>query len=326
MQLRTPIISLFVSTCALAATGCGGPETAQSQQALETTCRRAPYPIILAHGMAGWERIGPINYFFQVAADLRARGETVIESQVPPFASSAKRAAYLAGFVDEALSDSGACKVNIIAHSQGGLDARYLISSMGYGDRVGALMTVSTPHRGSPVADVALGLLPGFSYDVINAILGTLWSATIPPGDPRLQESLTQLSRPNMRDKFNPANLDDRRVKYYSVAGRSFGRSGTSECADGVWSNSWRVDVLDPLLAVTDPVFVLTSPNPLLPIINDGLVTIDSARWGTFLGCVPADHLDEIGQIGDLYPDLISGFDHKDLYRRLVAELHHAGL
>ena len=325
MTIRT---SMIVSLCALfGAGGCGQPEEDLGETtAALTSCRGAPYPIVLAHGMAGFERIGPINYFFNVASDLRSRGETVIEAHVPPFASSATRASYLKDFVDDTLRDTGACKVNLIAHSQGGLDSRYLISSMGYGNRVAGLVTVSTPHRGSPVADAALGLIPGFSADVINAILGALWSVTAAPGDPDIHESLVQLSRDNMTKRFNPANRDDSRVKYYSVAGRSAGRLGGSDCEGGVWSSSLRIDLLDPLLVVTAPVFIATSPDPLFPMVNDGLVTVDSARWGTFLGCVPADHLDEIGQLAHLFPDPLSGFDHKDMYRRIVSQLRHDGL
>src|SRR4051794_21594508 len=123
-----------------------------------STCLGAPYPVILAHGMAGFERIGPLNYFFNVASDLRAHGETVFESQVSPYNSSGVRAAELATFIDDTLRTTKACKVNLVAHSQGGLDGRYLISTLHYGDRVAALATVGTPHQGTPVADVALGV------------------------------------------------------------------------------------------------------------------------------------------------------------------------
>lgn len=321
-MLRTTVLATLLAT--LGAVGCGNPEDsdlAQEQQGL-TGCTGAPYPIILAHGMAGFERIGPLNYFFNIAADLRARGEIVVESQVPPFDSSANRAAYLAHFVDDTLISTGACKVNIIAHSQGGLDARYLVSSLHYGNRVGGVVTVSTPHRGSVVADVALGLVPGISYDIINAVLQALWGVTSAPGDASIQASLRQFVRENMIKNFNPANPNDPNVKYYSVAGRSAGRIASDECAGSLWDNSLRIDLLQPLMAVAAPIFSLTSPNPLSPIVNDGLVTVESARWGKFLGCVPADHLDEVGQLGHLFPDPISGFNHKDLFRRIVAQLH----
>lgn len=292
-----------------------------------TGCRGAPYPIVLAHGMAGWEKIGPVNYFFNVASDLRARGETVIESQVPPFESSAVRAGYLGRAIDEALTATGACRVNVIAHSQGGLDGRYVISTLHYGDRVASLTTVSTPHQGTPIAEAALGLVPGVSADVIDAILSLLYgSLAHAPGDPHIKASLQQFTRSNMSRSFNPGNPDDTRVKYYSIAGRSAARVAPTECAGGLWSNSTRVDLLDPILVLPATVFTLTSPDPLAPDPNDGLVSVTSAKWGTFLGCFPADHLDEIGQLVHLFPDLVSGFSHKDLYRRIVTQLHHDGL
>ncbi len=290
------------------------------------TCRGAPYPVILAHGMAGWEKVGPVNYFFNVASDLRARGETVVESQVPPFESSAVRGGYLAAVIDDTLKRTGACKVNLIAHSQGGLDGRYVISTMHYGDRVASLTTVSTPHRGTPIADAALGLVPGIADDVIDAILDLLYgSVAHAPGAPDIRASLGQFTRDNMLRHFNPGNPNDARVKYYSVAGRSAARVAASECAGGVWTNSTRLDLLDPLLLLPSTVFAFTSANPLFPDPNDGLVSIESAKWGTFLGCIPGDHLDEIGQLLHLFPDALSGFNHREMYRKITLQLHSDG-
>lgn len=56
-------------------------------------------------------------------------------------------AAAIAKVVDTALSENNCEKVNIIAHSKGGLDCRYLITSMGYANKVASLTTINTPHR-----------------------------------------------------------------------------------------------------------------------------------------------------------------------------------
>jgi triacylglycerol lipase len=288
------------------------------------TCSGAPYPIILAHGMAGFERIGPLNYFFNVAADLRSTNEVVFESQVSPYDSSTVRGNELAQFVDDTLRSTGACKVNLIAHSQGGLDGRYVISTLHYGDRVAALATVGTPHRGTAVADVALGLvtLPGFPAATLNQILLAVQGLSgNDTGNPNIKANLQQLATANMA-QFNIDNPDDARVKYYSVAGRSNLSAGTAECAGSVWSNPQGLDVLTPLLAAPAAVFPFVSPNPLQPVANDGLVPVPSARWGSFLGCMPADHFDEVGQIAEIGADPVSGFDHLALYRRIVAALH----
>lgn len=287
-------------------------------------CRGAPYPVLLAHGMAGFDSVGAVDYFYQVAADLRGRGEVVFSAQVTSVADSLQRGEQLAPQVDRALRDSGACKVNIIAHSQGGLDARYVISSKGYGDRVAALVTVGTPHRGSPVADAALGLLPGLGYGVADAVLAGYQRLTGAPGVEELKPSLRQLSTANMRDQFNPRNRDDGRVRYYSVAGRSNGQRGGPGCAGGLWPDPERVDLLQGAFLFSEPAF-LAQAAPL-PEPNDGMVGVTSARWGTFLGCVPADHGDEIGQPLMAAPDLLSGFYHKDLYRRLVQRLREDAL
>jgi hypothetical protein len=81
-----------------------------------------------------------------------------------------------------------------------------------------------------------------------------------------------------------------------------------------LWERPDRVDAVDGFL-VGSGLYLSTTDGP-----NDGLVSVKSARApeSIFLGCVPADHFDEMGQLADFGPGLISGFDHKELYRRIV--------
>jgi triacylglycerol lipase len=234
------------------------------------------------------------------------------------------RATELAKFVDDTLRTTQACKVNLVAHSQGGLDARYLVSTLHYGDRVASVVTVGTPHQGTAVADVALGLVTpsGFTTEVINTLLlGIQGLSGNDAGNPNVKANLAQLATETMK-QFNGQNPDDARVHYYSVAGRSSLATAAAECGSSVWPNPSGVDVLNPLLALPASIFPLASPNPLQPVPSDGLVGVPSARWGKVLGCVPADHFDEVGQIAEITADPLSGFDHLDLYRRIVAALH----
>jgi triacylglycerol lipase len=318
-------LSLAGALAAAPLSGCGPLDEAVSAASALETCRGAPYPIVLAHGMAGWDKLGPLNYFFNVANDLRSRGSTVVEARVSPFEPSAVRARQLASSVDETLRNTGACKVVLIGHSQGGLDARYLVSTLGYGDRVAALVTVSTPHGGTKVADAVAGLVPGFGYDLINGLLKAVGVLVGAPGEPNLKAQLLQLTTENMTRRFNPANPDDPRVRYYSVAGRSALKRADDECRGGLWPNTARLDILDPLFGIPSSVFALTSPNPLDPVAHDGLVSVEAARWGRFLGCFPADHLDEIGQIARLFADPFSGYEHKQMYRKIVDQLRADG-
>ena len=62
------------------------------------------------------------------------------------------------------------------------------------------------------------------------------------------------------------------------------------------------------------------------PYPNDGLVVTENAEWGDFLGCIPADHFDEVGQIFGDSPGLGNSWDHLELYRELVKLLRERDL
>ena len=53
----------------------------------------------------------------------------------------------------EVLTKTGAEKVNLIAHSKGGMEARYMIKVLGMNTHVASLTTISTPHHGSKTMD-----------------------------------------------------------------------------------------------------------------------------------------------------------------------------
>ena len=116
--------------------------------------------------------------------------------------------------------------------------------------------------------------------------------------------------------------------RYFSIAGRSDRALAVSLCrvAD-------RPDFLRRYDDATDPVDVLLSiPEAIIdgnafdPEPNDGLVPVASSRHGRFLGCIPADHLDEMGQLFGDSPGLFTDFDHLRFYRDLVAWLRAQGL
>jgi triacylglycerol lipase len=113
--------------------------------------------IVLAHGLFGFGNLlaslpSVVNYFNGVAAHLRRQGHTVIAPQVNPIGAINQRGDQLASAI---LSQTGAGdRVHIIAHSMGGLDARYAITHRNdVVQRIATLVTIGTPHRGSPVAD-----------------------------------------------------------------------------------------------------------------------------------------------------------------------------
>ena len=280
----------------------------------------APYPIILVHGMFGFKTIDLVNlrYFNGVAEDLASIGETAVYEPVVPFlGSSETRAKVLATYIDDVLAKTGKRKVNIVGHSQGGLDARYLVSSMGYGDRVASITTLSSPHHGSRVADAILGLAPDLTYALVQPLLKLYGDLASNLNDPDLHASLVSLSEDYLERVFNPQNPDDPRVAYYSWAGRSLLSPGDADCDQAMHPNNPQVtDNVDPLFVVFGG-FLNASGMPMHPV-NDGLVPVYSAKHGMFMGCIPADHLDEVGLFGGDGTDPNSKFDHRTLFREIV--------
>lgn len=291
----------------------------------EPTGRPVKYPVVLAHGFDA----SPTNRwgFYELSGALVADGHHVVIATVPPYDAVAVRGAYLATYVDKALEEAGTDKVNILAHSMGGLDSRYVISSLGYGDRVASLTTISTPHRGSAVADVALKLMPGFADRAINALAGA-WGRTYSDlaEDSHLRAAMEDISEANA-PVFNADNPDDTNVYYQSWAGVSsvFGVGNDARedeaCEGRLLRHEGTVDKMDATL-VPMAAFVAHGTK-LYP--NDGMVRVTSAKWGAFRGCIPADHLDEVGQVKDDGADENTGFDHVRFYRNLLFDLAENG-
>ena len=137
------------------------------------------YPIVFIHGMGGFENLGPLDYYYGIPALLRENGYGAHVTVTDPFNTSEVRTDQLRPQIDRILGCTCRPKLNLIAHSQGGIDARLLISRDGYGDRVASLTTISTPHRGTRVADALLGLtdgpVDGLLDGFVSAFTGVVW-------------------------------------------------------------------------------------------------------------------------------------------------------
>ncbi len=288
------------------------------------------YPIVLAHGFNGSpENDWGVNP--TIVESLRNDGHQIYVARVPPFQSVAVRGEELALEIDRALLEFNADKVNIIAHSMGGLDSRYAISSLGYDDRVASLVTISTPHRGSLSADAALGLIPGLLDDAINALtraFARTFTSDELANNSDLRAAFMSISE-RETPAFNESNPDVAGVYYQSWAGLSnVGRIGFESdldpCqADGgdLYFSDDNRDFMDFRLVLGAA--IVAHGTSLLP--NDGMTTIESARWGDFKGCIPADHYDEIGQVGDVGPQSATGFDAEAFYRTIAFDLELRG-
>jgi len=294
---------------------------------------QGPYPIVLMHGMGGFNTLAnlplTVSYFNGVQADLKAHGESeVFVTIAPPYDTSENRAKAIAPQLDSILKQTGAAKLNLIGHSQGGMDARVLVSpaGMGYGNRVASVTTIATPHLGTKVADLGLGLISGpasgVESTVANAFVDLLEKGVYSvQSSPNLDAQATELTTSYMTGVFNPKYTDAAGVVYASYAGRTNLETGNGDCDDAVYANQpSALDIAQPELSPTAS-YLWTEGET-----SDGLVPVNSAKWGTFMECVPADHLKECGMLLQNGPDPVSGFDHLVFFRAVVARLRAEGL
>ena len=260
------------------------------------------YPIVMVHGFSGFSSIGPIDYFYKVKDTFAPMGYDLHIAVLAPYNSTVDvRGPELAAFVDEVLEETYANKINIIAHSQGGVDSRFIISSPNYkyGDRVGMLNMIATPNYGTPIADIAL---ENWGVEWLMEILFKIFGIVIE--DPKqlhdLKASLNQLSVKTMVGDFNPNYPDDPQVRYKSWAGYSC-FTLVKGCHNPVnpllipsWSliYSWKGGTID----------------------NDGIVPTDSAKWTGFQKVIDADHFAEVGQL----LGMTGNFKYLDFYQNII--------
>lgn len=260
------------------------------------------YPIVLVHGFMGWDKIFFFDYFYHVRKTLEAEGFTVFVPHVNPVTSIEVRGTYLATLIDDVLAQTGAEKVNIIAHSMGGLDARY-VAGKGYANKIASITTIGTPHQGTPVPDFVfkfLGKNDNILYKAFEYLVaGFLGEGKFGATDLDIRDCLWNLSPSYINGYFNPNFPIDPGIYTQSYAGVS---SITG------WSTG---DRMDALLMPFQPAFSWGSR-------NDGLVPLESAQWGRFRGIVSADHVNLVGQ---LFGNTSVRFKHTNFYKKIVYEL-----
>lgn len=259
---------------------------------MRTDCCKTKYPILLVHGMNCRDE-RPIFYWGRIPDTLRERGATVYLGGQDAWGTVAGNAEQLRKTVLRILECEQCEKINIIAHSKGGLEARYLISCLGMAEHVASLTTLSTPHHGSHTAKwfgAQRILAPyGFCSNVFWRLLGD--------EAPCFKETLRNLSS-DWAETFN------------------------RECPDmpGIFYQSWGARLAG---SFHDPVMALyASVCRWLDGDTDGLVSPESAKWGLYRGT-----LERVGHqdLADAWKHDLPHFKPRGFYIKIVRELKKEG-
>lgn len=172
------------------------------------------YPILLVHGM-GFRDMKHINYWGRIPRVLEENGARVYYGGQDSNGSIESNARQLEKGLLAALEQSGAEKVNIIAHSKGGLEARYLISTMGYEDKVASLTTISTPHNGSVTVDRLIKHTRPLVK--VGCKAADMWFSVLGDKNPDTYGAVRCFETANA-EVFNKNNPDSEKVYYQSYA------------------------------------------------------------------------------------------------------------
>jgi len=159
------------------------------------------YPIVLVHGLTGTDKYaGVLEYWYGIQEDLQRHGATVYVANLSGFQSDDGpngRGEQLLAYVKQVLAATGATKVNLIGHSQGGLTSRYVAAVAP--DLVASVTTIGTPHRGSEFADFVQSVLAydptGLSSSVIAAFVNVFGILTSRHLQPELPERGSRCTR-----------------------------------------------------------------------------------------------------------------------------------
>ncbi|GAB2027445.1 esterase/lipase family protein [Lactovum odontotermitis] len=266
------------------------------QRKAEQICRTR-YPLLLVHGIffRDWELF---NYWGRIPAELERNGAQIFYGGHASSLPVEESALELKNRILSVLLETGAEKINIIAHSKGGIDSRYAISCLNLADKVASLTTINTPHYGSDLAGTMLEMAP---KKIVTAV-GKQYSRIFRHlGDANVDfvGSVNELTAERCKE-LNQLMPDSDQV-YYQSAGSQM--------------KNWKSAPFP--LNVGYSIIKPTGGD------NDGLVSTRSMKWGNFLGiCQP------IGKKGISHGDMIDltrknlpGFDVTEFYIKITADL-----
>lgn len=275
----------------------------RNEEREESQVCQTRYPILLVHGIffRDWQII---NYWGRIPGELIRNGAQIFYGGQQSAAPVSRSAAELSRRIQEIVAETGCEKVNIIAHSKGGLDSRYAITHLGMDRYVASLTTINTPHRGCIYPQALLEKLP---QGVVRWVEGRYNGLFRRLGDdsPDFLGGVTDLTARQCA-LFNESTPDRAGVVYQSAM----------STMGGFFSAPFPLNLTYLLARHYDS------------RENDGLVALDSAPWGEFLGnWAPAGRRGvSHGDVVDLMREDIPGYDVREAYVELVKGLKERGL
>jgi len=267
----------------------------------ERVCQ-TKFPLLMVHGIffRDWKHV---NYWGRIPNELIENGATIYYGNQQSSSPVEQSAAQLKQRIMEIINETGCGKVNIIAHSKGGLDSRYAISCLGLDQYVASLTTINTPHFGCAFAGKLIEKTP----DKITSFIGKQYEAIfskLGDDEPDFFGGVSELTVEKCAE-LNRIMIDREGVLYQSLGSKMYSHSSA------MFPLNIGYRMIEPLEGE-----------------NDGLVATKSMVWGDLIGIVtPPNKLGiSHGDMVDLTRKNIYGFDVCENYVELVKSLKDKGL
>ena len=297
-----------------------------SQKNKEEKCK-SKYPLILIHGV-GWKDTKIARYWFRIPGYLEKYGATIHVTNQDAWNSHHKRAEQVATEIETFIQKQQCDKVNLICHSQGSLDARWMIEKLKIKNKHGKLVpanqvvasftSIGGVHLGTPIADIITGIIPRKLQPKFARGIDRLAKKIFHDKEPHSWEAGKELGAQYMQEVFN---------KECPIVNDSNGG-----IKDGIYYQSYATRMrIGAFLSLCPADRILLIPWIILKKMqgeNDGLVSVESAKFGKFRGIKSGiffgpgvGHLSQINQpVG-----LVCFFNAKKWIAEIVADLKNLG-
>lgn len=230
------------------------------------------YPLFLCHGFGAIGSLVKPSPLHDPCMLMREHGVIAFAPNVVPYASIETRAKNWVRLINKICDEHGFEKVNVVAHSMGGLDMRFALTHLDIADKVASLTTVATPHHGTFLADLILKT-PEIITEKLSDIVDWFGNSVYPREKSEVLSSVEQLCRNYVQEEFNPNTPNLKHFPYFSYSA-AVGK-GTDYSIN--------------------PVFMFQNTQIYgKEDINDSFVSAKSAQWGEHLGTIPLSHMNQI--------------------------------
>ena len=267
---------------------------------------RTKYPILMVHGVF-FRDSKYLNYWGRIPKELSENGATIYYGEHQSAAAVTDSAKELAARIRRILEETGCEKVNVIAHSKGGLDIKTAVATTDIAPYVASITTINTPHRGCEFADYLMGKAPQGLKDKVASVYNSTLKK-LGDNNPDFIAAVTDLTASGCSEITKlTENYDYKNAGIYTQSIGSVMKMATS--------GAFPLNMSYHLVKHFDGK-------------NDGLVGQDSFQWGedyTFLENKYKRGISH-GDMIDLNRENIKGFDVREFYVKLVERLKKKGL